>query len=95
MKIKTHDGKEHELTEIDFDCEKEPWLEYRLSDGTVLKLKHILVSVARSNLMNEKGEPFYFTQTSTQQRCFVPKELTRSDQPTIDSDKKETPDGYR
>lgn len=95
MKIKTHDGKEHELTEIDFDCEKEPWLEYRLSDGTVLKLKHILVSVARSNMMNEKGEPFYFTQTSTQQRCFVPKELTRTDLPILESDKKETPDGYR
>lgn len=92
--IKTPDGKIHVLTEIDFECEKEPWMEYKLSDGTIMKMKLVLGSVARSDQLNEKGEPFYFTQTMTQQRTFVPKELCKTDC-IIDVSKQPLPEGYR
>jgi hypothetical protein len=92
-KIKTPDGKIHELTELDFDCEKEPWVEYKLIDGTIMKLKLVLGSIARSNQYNEKGEPYYFTQTMTQQRCIVPKELCKEDK--IVDMSQHTPEGYR
>jgi len=93
-KIKTPDGKIHTLTEIDFECEKEPWTEYKLSDGTIMKVKTVLSSVARSDQLNEKGEPFYFTNTMTQQRTFVPKELCKSEG-IIDVSKQSLPEGYR
>ena len=93
-KIKTPDGKVHELIEIDFECEKEPWIEYKLSDGTIMKLKLVLASVARSDQLNDRGEPFYFTQTMTQQRTFVPKELCKTDGMVIVG-KHDAPDGYR
>ena len=93
-KIKTPDGKMHELTEMDFECEKEPWIEYKLADGSIMKLKLVLASVAKSDQFNEKGEPYYFTQTMTQQRTFVPKELCKGDG-VVEISKSDIPDGYR
>jgi len=93
-KIKTPDGKIHNLTEMDFEPMLEPWIEYKLSDGTVMKLKTSLVSVARSDQINERGEPFYFTQSVTNQRCFVPPELIKSDG-IIEIAKRDSPEGYR
>ena len=93
-KIKTPDGKVHELTEMDFECEKEPWIEYKLADGTMMKLKLLLSSIARSDQYNERGEPYYFTQTMVQQRVFVPKELCKTDG-VITLERQESPSGYR
>lgn len=93
-KIKTPDGKIHNLTEMDFEPALEPWIEYKLSDGTVMKLKTSLVSVARSDQINERGEPFYFTQSVTNQRCFVPPELVKNDG-IIEIAKRDAPEGYR
>ena len=93
-KIKTPDGKIHNLTEIDFEPGTESWIEYKLSDGTMMKLKTSLVSVARSDVHNERGEPFYFTQSVTNQRCFVPPELIK-DGGIVDITKRDSPEGYR
>jgi hypothetical protein len=46
--------------QLDFESDKEPWTVYRLEDGTVLKVKTILASVARLiDRYKPDGEPIY------------------------------------
>jgi len=43
-----------------FEANKEPWTEYRLEDGTVLKVRIILANVARLvDRYKPDGEPIY------------------------------------
>ncbi len=71
-------GERIPAEELDFEIEKEPWAVYRLEDGTILKLKHVLVSVARTNRYKPDGEPIYVFQVSGVAHTEVPPSLKKS-----------------
>ena len=50
----------HPPTEVDVVETKEAWSEYRLADGTVLRVKPIMIGVSRVNgAETADGEPVY------------------------------------
>lgn len=51
------DGTEREGIEVDFDTIKEAWNEYRLEDGTRLRIKTVLIRAVR--LLDENGQPAF------------------------------------
>ena len=61
------DGTIVNCQDLDFEVEKEPWVEYKLQDGTILKVKIVVGKVSRAIdsrtggiLRNPAtGEPFY------------------------------------
>lgn len=47
-------------TEVDVAEAKEAWSEYRLTDGTVLRIKPVMIGVSRVNgAETDDGEPTY------------------------------------
>ena len=48
---------------VDFKEEKESWNEYKLSDGTTLKVRTILTGVRRLKKFKPDGEPVYLIQS--------------------------------
>ena len=51
--------------ELDVDVSSERWSEYTLSDGTVLRLKQVLVSVIRAEgQYDNDGNPTYVVKAS-------------------------------
>jgi len=75
MKHVTPDGTEHETTEVDYKSPEEPWLEYHLSDGTMLKFRSTIMCVERSDKCDENGNPFYFVHSQQQWRTYPPESL--------------------
>jgi len=54
------EGETVPAEQLDFEADKEPWCVYRLSDGTVLRLKSILGNVCRLvDRYKPDGEPIY------------------------------------
>jgi hypothetical protein len=54
----------------------EPWSTYRLEDGTIIKCKQILVSVARlRGKYKENGEPIYVLKMGGLVDAEIPREL--------------------
>jgi len=58
-------GRKVQAEEVAFESGVENWTQYTLEDGTILKMKGILLEVVRLSEYNEKGEPIY--QFSAQQ----------------------------
>jgi hypothetical protein len=69
--------KVDEYEEVDFTIVKEEWNEYKLSDGSTLKIRLILSGIIRSkNNFDPIGNPMYLTTSANIVRVFnVPKEL--------------------
>jgi len=62
--------------EIDFEEKKEFWNEYKLKDGTTLKVRLILIGVKRLKKFAADGNPIYIINSNNVVRVFdVPKEL--------------------
>jgi len=62
--------------EIDFTEEKEHWNEYRLADGTTLKVKLVLRGVKRLKRYEPDGTPIYVINSINVVRAVdVPQEL--------------------
>lgn len=74
-KLVTPDGMEHNLTDVDFKAPEEPWVEYKISDGTILKYRSSIMSIMKSDKYAENGNPFYFVDSQQQWRTYPPKEL--------------------
>ena len=51
--------------EVDFSEEKEYWNTYRLSDGTIMKVKLVLRGVKRLKKYNTDGRPIYLIQSQS------------------------------
>lgn len=65
-----------EAEDVDFIEEKEDWNVYRLSDGSVLKVKLVLTGVKRLKKWNPDGTPVYVINSQNIVRVInVPKEL--------------------
>lgn len=54
---KLPDGKEIRGFEIEFETDKENWSNYRLLDGTNLRVKHTMLKTFR--LVDEDGKPLF------------------------------------
>ena len=65
--------------EVDFENEKEQWNVYKLSDGTTLKVKLVLVNVVRSrDQYDPLGNPIYgITSQNVIKVLNVPEKLRR------------------
>jgi len=62
--------------DLDWTSEKEYWNEYKLDDGTVLKVKIVLRGVRRAEQHNTDGTPIYLINAQNVVRATkVPKEL--------------------
>ena len=62
--------------DLDFEEEVEGWNVYKLSDGTTLKIKTVLVAVKRLKRYNPDGTPIYIIQTQNIVRAVnVPEHL--------------------
>jgi len=62
--------------ELDWSSEKEYWNEYKLDDGTVLKVKIVLRGVRRAEGHTPDGNPIYLINSQNIVRATkVPKEL--------------------
>lgn len=58
-------GQPVETCVQDVQSAAEPWSEYLLSDGTVLRAKTVAVRVHRALQPDPDGKPVYFIETQT------------------------------
>jgi len=57
-------GKEVDALEMDFES-KEAWSEYKVSDGTVVRLKAVATNIIKVlNEYDDTGKPIYIVQSS-------------------------------
>ena len=65
-----------EGVEVDFSEEEEHWNTYKLSDGTLLKVKLVIRGVKRLKRFNPDGSPIYVIQSQNVVRTLnIPKEI--------------------
>jgi hypothetical protein len=58
-KMYVHEGRQIPGQSIPFESGSEPFTLYKLDDGTQVKLKVVLLDVARLDDYNAQGEPIY------------------------------------
>jgi len=59
------------------DVVREGWNEYRLKDGTTLRVKLVMIKVVRTGDYNPDGTPIYWARTQNVMYADVPKELRK------------------
>ena len=68
-----------EAQQVDFVAEKEDWTIYKLSDGTVLKIKVVLVNIVRTSEHDPMtGNPIYAISTQLIVNSSSPQHLKKS-----------------
>jgi hypothetical protein len=69
--------------DLDFETVKEDWNEYKLSDGSTLKVKTVLIGVRRlKNQYTPTGDPVYvITSHNVVRSLHVPEKLKRRPAP--------------
>ena len=66
------------LEEVDFDTVCEDWNEYKLKDGTTLKVKLVLVKAVRTDNYDQFGDPVYMVNSQNIVKITnVPEKLKR------------------
>jgi hypothetical protein len=55
-----HEGKQVEGTPLTFKSDGEQWCNYTLEDGSTMKIKLVLMDVARLEAFGPNGDPVYF-----------------------------------
>lgn len=74
-----HQGREVEAVVLDFSVLQDGAARYKLEDGTVLRVKPVVVSVLRvEGEVNELGEPVYLLQSLV--HAMVDGEQTNADE---------------
>lgn len=82
MKIRTPDGREVGAEDIDFEVMKEDWNEYKLKDGTTLRVKTVVTSIIRTEDHDPMtGDPTYIIKSGNMLRAIVPENLKRVPSP--------------
>lgn len=59
---------------------KEDWNEYELEDGTILKMKNVVIRVVRTEKYDQNDDPIYFYNTSTIGSAIVPNKWKKKKQ---------------
>ncbi len=57
-------GREVPAEELDFEPLRESWNEYRLEDGTLLKIKTVVGKITRLDVYTAEGDPVYNVASS-------------------------------
>ncbi|MCZ6479398.1 MAG: hypothetical protein ACE1Z6_13870 [Candidatus Methylomirabilales bacterium] len=57
-------GREVPAEELDFEPLRESWNEYRLEDGTMLKIKTVVAKITRLDAYTNEGDPIYNVTSS-------------------------------
>ena len=70
-------GQPVDSEEVEFEPLAERWNEYRLSDGTLLKMKLVVTRVIRLDVYNEQGEPIYLVNSNNVLSATVPPQLMK------------------
>jgi hypothetical protein len=65
---------------VDFEPTAEPWGQYKLADGSEVKVKIVLLNAARLDEFSEQGEPLYQFQFQHIVTIVVPDSLKRKAQ---------------
>ena len=69
----------HAPTDVDVLESKEVWSEYRLADGTVLRIKPVMIMVARMDGEHTlEGDPVYNMESTLVTDVRAPQELKKS-----------------
>jgi len=55
----------------------EEWNKYKLNDGTEMRIKTVLTSVARTEDFDQQGDPVYYFTTSNIGSAIVPAKLKK------------------
>lgn len=71
-------GQPVDSEEVEFEPLAERWNEYRLSDGSLLKMKLVVTRVIRLDLYNEQGEPIYLVNSNNVISASVPPQLMKN-----------------
>lgn len=74
----TDAAKASDQESVDVTSSSEPWSEYKLSDGTILRIKTVVVEVRRSkNQYNADGDPVYTVKSANLLDTRVPTSLKK------------------
>ena len=72
-------GKLHDATLIPVTSSQEPWNEYILDDGSLLRLKTVVTEIYRiDGLYNAEGDPLYHIKSKGIASAIAPEELKKS-----------------
>lgn len=72
----TFQDKPERAEEMDFETQKEGWSEYRLPDGTIIKLKNVVSRILRLTARTrENGSPFYVVEGSALLTTIPPSDI--------------------
>lgn len=76
MKVLAPDGKLADADEIEIIEANDPWHEYKLADGTTIRMKPIVVRIVRlRGYYQEDGSPVYLVESKNVVSAVVPDEL--------------------
>jgi hypothetical protein len=79
-KIQFPDGEEHDAVELSFQTSGENWNEYLLDDGSVVRVKLVMTSIARvEGVYDQNGSPIYVAQSTNVMSVSAPEDLRRKD----------------
>src|ERR1019366_1039703 len=62
---------------VEFEPTAEPWTQYKLADGSEVKIKSVLLNAARLDEFNEQGDPVYQFQFQQILSIVAPDSLKR------------------
>lgn len=70
-------GKMVEGNEIDYKELKENWNEYKLEDGTVIRMKSVVTRIVKTKEYNKENEPIYYVNSRNILSARVPDKLKK------------------
>lgn len=83
-KIKGPEGQDLMAEDLDYKALKEPWSEYELADGTIIKLRLVVQKISRAltpdgkkTHYKEDGEPLYSIKFQNVASAAVPERLLK------------------
>lgn len=71
-------------TFLTFQPKQEPWSEYTLEDGSIVRLRTIITKVHRTSKIDDKGFPVYEVQTQCTLDIDVPPHMVKAVHPTAE-----------
>ena len=80
-----YQGQDVPGEDLEFEAEKESFNEYRLSDGTTLRMKLVITRVARLDKYKDDGEPIYIMQSQNVVATDVPQHLRKGTKESPDN----------
>lgn len=73
----TFQGERVEGVELDFKAIKEEWNEYQTTDGSILRMKAVVVSIVRLDKYDKENNPIYLLKSSNVMNVSTPEKLKK------------------